>query len=70
MKKIKLKSEEFIIPVINYMLREFDADYESVKKKPIIKKILISGLTRKRFSDISAINPMRRQPNALTTNVP
>jgi hypothetical protein len=39
MKKIKLKSEEFIIPVINYMLREFNADYESVKKKPIIKKM-------------------------------
>lgn len=33
MKKIKLDSEEFLRPVINYMLREFDADYESVKKK-------------------------------------
>jgi hypothetical protein len=33
MKKIKLDSEEFLRPVINYMLREFNADYESVKKK-------------------------------------
>ena len=33
MKKIKLDSEEFLRPVINYMLREFDADYESVVNK-------------------------------------
>jgi hypothetical protein len=33
MKKIKLDSEEFLRPVIDYMLREFNADYESVKKK-------------------------------------
>ncbi len=33
MKKIKLNSEEFLKPVIDYMLREFNADYESVKKK-------------------------------------
>jgi len=39
MKKIKLNSEEFLRPVINYMLREFDADYESVKKKPMYGKI-------------------------------
>lgn len=36
-KKILLNSEEFLKPVINYMLREYNADYESVKKKPIIK---------------------------------
>lgn len=33
MKKIKLDSEEFLRSVIDYMLREFNADYESVKKK-------------------------------------
>ena len=33
MKKIKLDSEEFLKSVIDYMLREFNADYESVKKK-------------------------------------
>lgn len=32
MKKIKLDSEDFLIPVINYMLREFNADYNYVKK--------------------------------------
>ena len=39
MKKIKLNSEEFLKPVITYMLREFDADYESVKKKQMYGKI-------------------------------
>ena len=39
MKKIKLDSEEFLRPVINYMLREYNADYESVKKKPIINGV-------------------------------
>lgn len=37
MKKIKIYTEEFVKPVINYMLREYDADYESVKKTPEIK---------------------------------
>ena len=39
MKKIKLNSEEFLRPVITHMLREFDADYESVKKKQMYGKI-------------------------------
>ena len=39
MKKIKLNSEEFLKFVIDYMLREFDADYESVKKKQMYGKI-------------------------------
>jgi hypothetical protein len=39
MRKIRLDSEEFLRPVINYMLREFDADYESVKKKQMYGKI-------------------------------
>jgi hypothetical protein len=33
MEKVELNSEKFLRFVINYMLREFDADYESVKKK-------------------------------------
>lgn len=32
MKKIKLDSEDFLKPVVNYMLREFNADYNYVKK--------------------------------------
>lgn len=37
--KIKLNSEEFVSTVVDYMLREFDADYQSVKKKPRIKNV-------------------------------
>lgn len=39
MKKIKLDSEEFIRPVINYMLREYEVDYDYVKKHNDIKGI-------------------------------
>ena len=37
--KIKLNSEEFVSTVVDYMLREFDADYQSVKKKPKINNV-------------------------------
>jgi hypothetical protein len=38
MKKIRLNSEEFLRPVINYMLREYSADYDSIKKKQMYGK--------------------------------
>jgi hypothetical protein len=37
MAKIKLNSEEFLRPVINYMLREYNVDYDYVVKHPKIK---------------------------------
>lgn len=40
MKKIKLESEEFLRPVINYMLREYGVDYDYVKKNSKIKGVL------------------------------
>lgn len=40
MKKIKLNSEEFLRPVINYMLREYGVDYDYVVKHPKIKGVL------------------------------
>lgn len=39
MKKINLASEEFVKTAINYMLREFDADYDYVKKHPNINRV-------------------------------
>lgn len=40
MPKIKLDSEEFLRPVITYMLREYGVDYDYVKKHPTIKGML------------------------------
>lgn len=40
MKKIKLDSEEFLRPVINYMLRDYGIDYDYVKKHPEINGML------------------------------
>jgi len=40
MKKIKLDSEEFLRPVITYMLREYAVDYDYVVKHPKINGIL------------------------------
>lgn len=39
MKKIKLNSEEFLRPVITYMLREFGVDYDYVVKHQKHNKI-------------------------------
>lgn len=39
MKKIKLNSEEFLRPVIDYMLREYGVDYDYVVKHPTFGKI-------------------------------
>lgn len=40
MPKIKLDSEEFLRPVITYMLREYDVDYDYVVKHPKINGVL------------------------------
>lgn len=40
MPKIKLDSEEFLRPVITYMLREYKVDYDYVVKHPKIKGVL------------------------------
>jgi len=40
MSKIKLDSEEFLRPVITYMLREFKVDYDYVVKHPKINGVL------------------------------
>ncbi len=40
MAKIKLDSEEFLRPVITYMLREYGVDYDYVVKHPKIKGVL------------------------------
>ena len=40
MKKIKLDSEEFLRPVITYMLREYGVDYDYVVKHPKINGML------------------------------
>lgn len=40
MSKIKLDSEEFLRPVITYMLREFGVDYDYVVKHPKINGVL------------------------------
>jgi hypothetical protein len=39
MKKIKLNSEEFLRPVVTYMLREFGVDYDYVVKHQTFGKI-------------------------------
>lgn len=39
MKKIKLDSEEFLRPVINYMLREYGVDYNYIVKYQKYKNI-------------------------------
>lgn len=38
--KIKLDSEEFLRPVITYMLREYGVDYDYVVKHPKIKGLV------------------------------
>ena len=38
-KKLKLNSEECFRNIINYMLREFDADFDYVQKNPVIKGV-------------------------------
>jgi hypothetical protein len=38
--KIKLDSEEFLRPVINYMLREYGVDYDYVVKHPKIQGVI------------------------------
>lgn len=40
MTKIKLDSEEFLRPVITYMLREYGVDYDYVVKHPKINGVL------------------------------
>lgn len=40
MNKIKLDSEEFLRPVITYMLREYGVDYDYVVKHPNINGVL------------------------------
>lgn len=40
MKKLKLDSEEVVRQIVNYALREYDADYEYVKKYTKINGVI------------------------------
>ena len=40
MQKLKLNSEEVLKEIINYMLREYDADYDFILKHPKINNTL------------------------------